>query len=73
MNLPHLVYLYGMRCRGFSPGCQPKDGLISRMDDVLQEYHDMLVYRRKLTDDELSEYELDFLGERWYRGDDAYQ
>ena len=73
MNLPHLVYLYGMRCRGFSPGCQPKEGFIDRMDDVLQEYHDMLVYDRKLTDQELSEYELDYMGAVWYKGDEAYQ
>ena len=43
------------------------------MDDVLQEYHDMLVYDRKLTDQELSEYELDYMGAVWYKGDEAYQ
>lgn len=54
-------YFYGMRHRGFSPGCQPKDGLIERLDDTTGRYWDILVYDRKLTPKELRDYELDFI------------
>lgn len=56
------MFLYGMRLRGFSPGCQPKDGFVERQDDVTGKYHDILVYDRELTEDELKNYELDFIG-----------
>ena len=62
--MPKPVYLYGMRLRGFSPGCQPMTGFIERIDDVLQEYHDILVYERALSKQELRDYELDYIGER---------
>lgn len=58
------VYIYGMRLRGFSPGCQPLDGFLEREDDPLNEYHDVLVYSRRLTPEECAEYELDFIGKR---------
>lgn len=53
-------YIYGMRLRGFSPFCQPKDGFVERRDST--KYHDLIVYNRKLTDEELWAYELDFIG-----------
>ncbi len=56
------VYTYGMRLRGFSPGCQPRDGLLGREDDNSGKYHDVILYSRKLTDKELNDYELDYLG-----------
>ena len=56
-------YTYGMRLRGFSIGCQPMSGFIRRMDDDSRRYHDLLIYNRKLTDSELTDYELDYLGE----------
>lgn len=56
-------YTYGMRLRGFSIGCQPMNGFIRRMDDDSRRYHDLLIYNRKLTDSELTDYELDYLGE----------
>ena len=56
------AYLYGMRLRGFSPGCQPMEGLVERRDDPTELYHDLLVYDRKLTEDEERQYELDYLG-----------
>lgn len=56
-------YRYGMRLRGFSPGCQPKDGFISREDDPSGRYYDILVYERPLTMEELMNYELDYLKE----------
>ena len=58
------VHIYGMRLRGFSPGCQPMSGLLSREDDTTGKYYDLLTYSRKLSDKEVSDYELDYLGER---------
>lgn len=54
---------YGMRIRGFSIGCQPMDGFIERQDDPSGKYHDILVYDRKLTDEETRHYSLDLIGE----------
>ena len=59
-----IVFKYGMRSRGFSPGCQPMQGFIERQDDVFGEYHDVLVYSRPLTGIEMTEYELDYIGKR---------
>lgn len=53
---------YGMRLRGFSIGCQPKEGLIRREDDPSGRYYDILIYNRNLTDQELKDYELDHIG-----------
>ena len=55
-------YRYGMKYRGFSIGCQPMKGLEGRQDDPAGKYHDILVYDRELTDKELDEYELEYLG-----------
>lgn len=55
-----MEYRYGMRLRGFSPGCQPKEGLVGREDGGMK-YHDIVVYSRPLTDRELKDYELDDL------------
>lgn len=60
--------LYGMRLRGFSPGCQPK-GVISRHDDLTGKYHDLLVYDRELTEEELRDYELDPLTADYLKGE----
>ena len=56
-----MTYKYGMRLRGFSIGCQPKKGLIERMDDPSGRYYDILTYDRQLTEKELEDYELDDL------------
>ena len=58
------LFVYGMRCRGFSPGCQPKDGFVDAETDPLDDYWNIIVYSRKLTRKELEQYELDFLGRR---------
>ena len=55
------TYMYGMRLRGFAPGCQPMQGFLRRYDDPKGRYHDLLVYDRQLTSKELDDYELDFL------------
>ena len=56
------LYKYGMRLRGFSIGCQPKDGFYERIDDPTGRYYDILVYDRMLTGDEVADYELTYLG-----------
>lgn len=55
------IYKYGMRLRGFSPMCQPRDGFVKRLDDTTGKYYDILVYDRLLTNKELNDYELDFI------------
>ena len=57
-------YVYGMRLRGFSPGAQPKDGFLEREDDPLGDYWDILIYSRRLTDQEVRDYDFDYLGTR---------
>ena len=56
------MYKYGMRLRGFSIGCQPMKGFVERQDDTSGKYWDILIYDRELTQQELEEYELDYLG-----------
>lgn len=55
-----MEHKYGMRLRGFSPGCQPK-GVIRREDDPTGKYWDVIVYERKLTEKEIRDYELEDL------------
>ena len=57
-----VAFKYGMRLRGFSPGCQPTKGLKDVRDDKSGKYYDILYYARKLTDKETACYELDYLG-----------
>lgn len=57
-----MTYTYGMRLRGFSLGCQPMNGFIRRENDPSGRYHDLLVYDRELTEKELNDYELDYIG-----------
>lgn len=61
-SLGEREYKYGMRLRGFSIGCQPKKGFIERTDDMSGKYYDILAYDRRLTEQELADYELDYLG-----------
>lgn len=56
-----VIYTYGMRLRGFSPGCQPMNGLIERRDDPKGRYHDLLLYDRELSEKEEQDYELDYI------------
>lgn len=56
-----MKYKYGMRLRGFAPMCQPK-GVLERLDDPSGKYYDIITYDRKLTEKELSDYELDYIG-----------
>ena len=61
-----LLYKYGMRLRGFSIGCQPMKNFYERQDDDGshgRHYHDILIYTEKLGEQDLRNYELDYLGE----------
>lgn len=53
-------FYYGMRLRGYSPGAQPK-GVLRREDDTTGRYHDIIVYDRRLSADEIRDYELEEL------------
>lgn len=64
MNTFDVLYVYGMRLRGFSPGAQPTEGWVDTEIDPLDDYWNVLVYSRKLTEQECSDYDLDYLGER---------
>ena len=52
-------YRYGMKHRGFSIGCQPKEGLIKREDSHSSRYYDIVVYDHPLTEQECLDYELE--------------
>lgn len=56
------MYKYGMRLRGFAPFCQPMNGFVKAEEDINGKYHNILFYDRMLSDTELKEYELDYLG-----------
>ena len=56
-------YVYGMKSRGFSIGCQPMRGIVEAKDDQTGEYYNLLYYSRRLTDEEVIEYELDYVKE----------
>lgn len=58
------MYQYGMRCRGFSPFCQPMRGLKNVTEDSSGHYWNILEYDRELTAEELREYELDRINGR---------
>lgn len=53
-------YYYGMRMRGASPSRQP-DGFDEIKEDPSGKYYNILVYSRRLTEEEEHEYELDHL------------
>ena len=57
------VYKYGIRIRPFGPGCQPLQGFLWREDDRSGKYHDIIVYKEKLTETERIHYSLDSLNE----------
>ena len=59
-----MIYKYGMRLRGFSPGCQPMQGLEMTYEPKDYKYYNILVYSRELTKKELADYELDLIEER---------
>lgn len=62
------MYKYGMRSRGYAPMCQPMDGLISAQDGD-RKYYSYLYYDSELSDKEVSDFQLDYLGYRFKMGD----
>ena len=58
------MFMYGMRLRPFSIGCQPINGLIRIEEDKTGKYWNILIYANPLNDHEQDDYELDYLGER---------
>lgn len=64
VDISEIEYEYGMRLRGYGVGCQPKKGLVGfSYSDKQNKYYNYLYYDRKLSDAEMKQYELDFLGE----------
>lgn len=60
-------YYYRMRLRGVGPGCQPKGFVdtvkkVTLCGETFTATYDILIYSRKLTDEEVEEYELDYIG-----------
>lgn len=55
------MYKYGMRLRPVGMGCQPK-GFV-KFDESDDRYWNVLYYNRELSQDEVNNYELDYLGE----------
>ena len=57
-----MIYKYGMKHRGVSIGTQPSDFI--SFDDVNKKetgYWSFVYYNRKLSNDEISKYELTFI------------
>ena len=60
-------YVYGMRLRPFSMGCQPKQGLVGVCTNPKgRKYWSMIIYDRPLTEAEMDIYDLDFLNQYNY-------
>ena len=57
------LYIYGMRLRGFSIGCQPMNGFVKRLDPPKGKYWDLIAYNRKLDEREIRAFDLDFVRE----------
>ena len=55
-------YVYGMKARGFSVGCQPLRGFVEHIEDTTDSFWGILVYSRLLTEIEVRDYELAYLG-----------
>lgn len=57
------MYRYGMRLPVSRIICYQNVGLLRVEDDVTGKYWKILVYTRKLTESEVRDYELDYIGE----------
>ena len=57
-----MYYIYGMKLRGYAPGCQPMKWLRDWIDAAeTSKYHSFFLFYRKLTKDERNDYDLDLL------------
>ena len=57
------MFKYGMRLRGFAPMCQPMKALDHAEDDPTGKYYNILFYKEKLQESDVTAYELDYMGE----------
>lgn len=59
------LFRYGMRRRAFGYGNQPENGfyVVDCNWKIFREYFDIIVYQRRLTEDECRVFDLEFLGE----------
>lgn len=61
-----MIYKYGYRLRGPSPGAQPKDFIRFETNTSKRDgYWGYVFYDRELTDKEIYNYDLDFIEEDW--------
>lgn len=67
-QLDELGFVYGMRLRGYSLGTQPMKNLLV-VGEGKREYYNLLAYSRKLTKNQIEDYELDYLGVYNYTND----
>ena len=62
-----IKHYYGMRLRGISPGCQPKGWEYIKPNQYKtyrwREYWDIIAYDHKLSENDIRNYEFDYLGE----------
>ena len=65
-----MVYKYGLRLRGVSIGTQPQ-GFIAYEDSNKSKtgYWSFVFYDRKLTEDEIQKYDMDFIDEKIWMED----
>lgn len=59
------LFRYGMKRRAFGFGNQPESGfyVVDRNLELFKKYFDIIVYQRRLTEDECRVFDLEFLGE----------
>ena len=65
------LFVYGMRLRPVGIGCQPTEVYIQRYEaedlgflreNEIARYHDVIAYSRKLSEEEIRHFSLDYLG-----------
>ena len=59
------LFRYGMKRRAFGFGNQHESGfyVVDRNLELFKKYFDIIVYQRRLTEDECRVFDLEFLGE----------
>lgn len=59
------LFRYGMKRCAFGFGNQPESGfyVVDRNWELFKKYFDIIVYQRRLTEDECRVFDLEFLGE----------
>lgn len=61
------LYRYGMlHSRGYGIGCQPLEGLIRHFKIESKEFYDEIGYSRKLSEKEVYNYDLKYIGSEVY-------